>query len=191
MAAEACPEQRGLCQSPHPTPAPLHPGMQPRHRANPGTSSADAKICRIGWRGLSGWSGVSSSASSSSRTCLEHHLSFVLLNSAWGECRGCAVSPAPSQQYPRISSGGPAPPLPLTGSPLVTHSQALLPAPCLMQVDNSCFFSSALKIRWLLALFSHAEELTLSHILSCLPLLYTNGLGPSTLPAAHGPSVQR
>lgn len=41
----------------------------------------------------------------------------------------------------------------------MTHSQALLPALGLMQVDNSCFFCSALKIRWLLALFSHAEEL--------------------------------
>lgn len=70
-------------------------------------------------------------------------------------------------------------------------SQALLPAPGLMQVDNSCFFCSALKIRWLLALFSHAEELTLSHILSCPPLSYTSGLGPSTLLAAHSPSAQR
>lgn len=72
----------------------------------------------------------------------------------------------------------------------MTHSHALLPAPCLMQVDNSCFFCSALKIRWLLALFSHAEELTLSHILSCLPLLYRDGLGPSTLRAAHSPTAQ-
>lgn len=48
----------GACAShQHPTPAPLPPGMQPQHGANPGTSSADAKICRIGWRGLSGWSG--------------------------------------------------------------------------------------------------------------------------------------
>lgn len=90
-----------------------------------------------------------------------------------------------------MSGHGPVPPLPLIGSPAVTHSQALLPALCLMQVDNSCFFCSALKIRWLLALFSHAEELTFSHILSCPPLWYTNGLGPSTLPAAHGPSAQR
>lgn len=62
----------------HPTPAPLHSGMQPWHRANLGTSSADAKICRTGWKGLLGWNGISSSASSSSQTCLEHHLSFVL-----------------------------------------------------------------------------------------------------------------
>lgn len=63
----------------HPTPAPLHSGMQPWHRANLGNSSADAKICRTGWRGLLGWNGISSSASSSSQTCLEHHLSFVLV----------------------------------------------------------------------------------------------------------------
>lgn len=73
----------------------------------------------------------------------------------------------------------------------MAHSQVLLLAPCLMQVDNSCFFCSALKIRWLLALFSHAEELTLSHILLCPPLSYTNGLWPSALTAAHGPSAQR
>lgn len=45
----------------------------------------------------------------------------------------------------------------------MTHSQALLPDACLIQVDNSCLFCSALKIRWLLALFPHVEELTLSH----------------------------
>lgn len=188
---------RACASHQHPTPAPLHRGMRPRHRANPRTSSTDAKICRIGWRGLSGWSEVSSSASSSSQTCLGHHLSFILLKSAQGECRlclhrrGCATSPAPYRQRPRTSSRGPAPLLPLAGSPLVTHSQVLLPTLCLMQVDNSCFFCSALKIRWLFALFPHAEELTLSHILSCPPLSYTNRLGPSTLPAAHGPSAQR
>lgn len=62
----------------------------------------------------------------------------------------------------------------------MTHSQALLPDPCLMQVDNSCLFCSALKIRWLLALFPHVEELTLSHILLCLPLSYTSRLRPSS-----------
>lgn len=72
------------------------------------------------------------------------------------------------------------PPLPLAGSSLVTHSQALLPDPRLMQVDNSCLFCSALKIRWLLALFPHVEELTHSHILLCLPLSYMSGLRPSS-----------
>lgn len=62
----------------------------------------------------------------------------------------------------------------------MTHSQALLPDPCLMQVDNSCLFCSALKIRWLLALFPHVEELTLSHRQLCLPLSYTSVLRPSS-----------
>lgn len=44
-----------------------------------------------------------------------------------------------------------------------------------MQADNYClfFFCPALEIRWLVALFSHAEELTLSHILPCLPLIHS------------------
>lgn len=56
-----------------------------------------------------------------------------------------------------------------------THLWALLPVPCLMQADNYClfFFCPALEIRWLVALFSHAEELTLSHILPCLPLIHS------------------
>lgn len=71
----------------------------------------------------------------------------------------------------------------------MTHSQALLPDPCLMQADNSCLFCSALKIRWLLALFPHVEELTLSHILLCLPLSYTSRLRPSS-PGCPWPNSQ-
>lgn len=104
----------------------------------------------------------------------------LLLNYAWGECRDHSSSPGHSRSISGMSGCGPVPPLPLAGSSLVTHSQALLPDLCLMQVDNSCLFCSALKIRWLLALFPHAEELTLSHILLCLPLSYTSGLRPSS-----------
>lgn len=117
-------------------------------------------------------------------------LELILLKPAQGKCRDVpCLQPQPGSISGPVAMA-PALHLPLTGYPLVTHSQALLPALCLMQVDNSCFFCSALKIRWLLALFSHAEELTLSHILLCPPLSYTNGLRPSTLPSAHGPRAQ-
>lgn len=83
--------------------------------------------------------------------------------------------PAASHREQALLLPSPALPAPLTGPGSVTHLGAPLPLPCLMQVDNHRFFffpCSALKIRWLVALFSHAEELTLSHILPCPPLTH-------------------
>lgn len=67
-------------------------------------------------------------------------LELFLLNYAWGECRDHSSSPGHSPSTSGLSGCAPVLPLPLAGSSLVTHSQALLPDPCLMQVDNSCLF---------------------------------------------------
>lgn len=79
--------------------------------------------------------------------------------------------------------------LPHSGTPL-GHTLRGTASPAVPDASGQLlifFFScSASKIRWLVALFSHAEELTLSHILPCPPLTH-NCAQAKHCPCCPGP----
>lgn len=118
------PRRRHRCCSPHGVaglvpvtsipPLPLcPPGCSPSTEPTQGPAVPMPKSAGLGGGGCQDGVGVSSSASSSSQTCSEHHLRFILLKSARGGRRGlCHISsliPAASQdEWPWPCAASPA-----------------------------------------------------------------------------------